>query len=107
MLKHNSLIESGSIGANMVGNRLVYRLADKGAYRKSFASQSLCSNVLGASSCPALSTHEPEDFSYGSSLFVDPPDNFVKNPSASEGVVLPLCIIRVVTITGKVKKENA
>ena len=33
MQKHNFLIESGSIGADMVRNRLVYRLADKDASR--------------------------------------------------------------------------
>ena len=33
MLKHNLLIESGSIGTDMVGNRLVGRLADKNANR--------------------------------------------------------------------------
>ena len=33
MLKHNLLIESGSIGADMAGNRPVCRLADKGASR--------------------------------------------------------------------------
>ena len=33
MLKHNLLIESGSIGADMIGNRFVCRLADKDASR--------------------------------------------------------------------------
>ena len=33
MPKHNLLIESGSIGADMVGNRFVCRLADKDASR--------------------------------------------------------------------------
>ena len=33
MLKHTLLIESGSIGADMVGNRPVCRLADKDANR--------------------------------------------------------------------------
>ena len=33
MLKHNLLIESGSIGTDMLGNRLVCRLADKDASR--------------------------------------------------------------------------
>ena len=33
MLKHNLLIESGSIGTDMVRNRLVYRLVDKDASR--------------------------------------------------------------------------
>ena len=33
MLKHTLLIESGSIGADVVGNRPVCRLADKDACR--------------------------------------------------------------------------
>ena len=33
MLKHNLSIESGSIGTDMVGNRLVYQLVDKDASR--------------------------------------------------------------------------
>ena len=33
MPKHNLLIESGSIGADMAGNRFVYRLGDKDANR--------------------------------------------------------------------------